>query len=130
MPPKGKQQLIVKLSRLKDGDTSGNLGKPPDDTTKLVSPSSRRESGMTMPKKTQRCRNNDDMSNVRQTSDVEPKSLNKSSTGLEEAQEEQSDVDVDVSEMSDAFQPSMSKYHLMSQSQKLLLGQTIVTLTS
>jgi hypothetical protein len=109
MSPKGKQRLIVKLLPLKDGNTSGNLGKPPDDATKLASLSSHRESEVIMPKKTQHCRNDDDVSNVRQTSDVEPKSSNKNSTGLEEAQEEQSDVDVDMSEMSDAFQPSMSQ---------------------
>jgi hypothetical protein len=39
-------------------------------------------------------------------------------TGLEEAQEEQSDADIYVSETSDAFQPSMSKYHSTSRSQK------------
>jgi hypothetical protein len=50
--------------------------------------------------------------------DIEPKSSNKKMTGLEEAQEEQSDADVDASEMSDAFRPSTSKYHSTSQSQK------------
>jgi hypothetical protein len=64
MPPKGKQQLIAKSSPLKDGDASGNLGKPPDDVTKLASPSSCRESGAMMPKKTQRRRNDDDVSNI------------------------------------------------------------------
>jgi hypothetical protein len=103
MPPKGKQRLIAKLSPLKDGDASGNLGKPPDNVTKLASPSSRRESGVTTPKRSQHRRNDDDVSNVRRTSDVEPKSSNKKTTGLEEAQEEQSDADVYVSETSDAF---------------------------
>jgi hypothetical protein len=76
------------------------------------------ESGVMMPKKTQHRKNNDDMSNVWRTSDVEPKSSNKKMTGLEEAQEEQSDTDVDASETSDAFQPSTLKYHLTSRSQK------------
>jgi hypothetical protein len=97
MPPKGKQQLIAKLSPLKDGDASGNLGKPPDDVTKLALPSSCRESGATT-----------------------PKSSNIKTTGLEEAQEKQSDADVYASETSDAFRPSTLKYHSMSQSQKIL----------
>jgi hypothetical protein len=118
MPPKGKQWLITKSSPLKDGDASGNLGKPPDDVTKLASPSSRRESGAMTPKKTQHCRNDNDMSNIRQTLDVKPKSSNKKMTGLEEAQEEQSDADIYVSETSDAFWPSTSKYHSTSRSQK------------
>jgi hypothetical protein len=88
---------------LKDGDTSGNLGKPPDDITKLASPSSCRFRGGTMPKKTQHRRNDDDASNVRRTSDIKPKSSNKKTMGLEEAQEEQSDADVYTSETSDAF---------------------------
>jgi hypothetical protein len=99
---------------LKDGDASGNLGKPPDDVTKLASPSSCRKSGATTPKRTQHRRNNDDVSNVQRTSDVEPKSSNKKTMGLEEAQEEQSDADVYASEMSDAFRPSTSKYHSTS----------------
>jgi hypothetical protein len=70
MPPKGKQRLFAKSLPLKDGDASGNLGKPPDNVTKLASLLSRRESGVTMPKRTQRRRNDDDVSNVRQTSDV------------------------------------------------------------
>jgi hypothetical protein len=64
MPPKGKQRLVAKSLPLKDGDASGNLGKPPDDATKLALPSSHRESGVMTPKKTQHCRNNDDVSNV------------------------------------------------------------------
>jgi hypothetical protein len=104
----------MKSSPLKDGDTSGNLGKPPDNASFVVSPLSCCESSMTMPKRTQHRKNDDDVSNVRQTSDIEPKSLNKHSTGLKEAQEEQSDADVDMSEMSDAFQPSTSKYPLTS----------------
>jgi hypothetical protein len=93
----------VKSSPLKDGDASGNLGKPPDDATKLASPSSHHESGVTMPKKTQHHRNGDDVSKVCRTSDVKPKSSNKKMMGLEEAQEEQSDADIDTSETSDAF---------------------------
>jgi hypothetical protein len=108
----------VKSLPLKDGDASGNLKKPPDDATQLASLSSCHESGVTMPKKTQRRRNDDDVSNVQRTSDVEPKSSNKKTMGLEEAQEEQSDTDIDASEMSDAFRPSMSKYHSTSRSQK------------
>jgi hypothetical protein len=45
-------------------DASGNLGKPPDNATKLVSPSSHCESGMMMPKRAQHCRNDNDMSNI------------------------------------------------------------------
>jgi hypothetical protein len=118
MPPKGKQRLIMKSLLLKDGNASGNLGKPPDDATKLALPLSHHKSGVTMPKKTQCHRNDNDMSNVRRTSDIEPKSSNKNSMRLEEAQEEQSDADIDASETSDAFRPSTSKYHLMLRSQK------------
>jgi hypothetical protein len=80
-------------------------------STKLASPSSHCESSVMKPKKTQCHRNDDDMSNIQRTSDVEPKSSNKKTMGLEEAQEEQSDADVDTSEMSDAFRPSTLKYH-------------------
>jgi hypothetical protein len=88
---------------LKDGNASGNLGKPPDNVMKLASLSSHHESGTTTPKRTRHCRNDDDVSNVRRTSDVEPKSSNKKTMGLEEAQEEQSDADIYASEMSDVF---------------------------
>jgi hypothetical protein len=43
---KGKQKLMTKELLSKDGDMSGNLGKPPDDATKLASPLSHCKSGV------------------------------------------------------------------------------------
>jgi hypothetical protein len=36
MPPRGKQKIMTKESPLKDGDTSGEQRRSPDDTPKLA----------------------------------------------------------------------------------------------
>jgi hypothetical protein len=47
--------------------------------------------------------NDDDVSKIRQASDAEPKSSRRNSTGQERALDQQSDADVDASEISDAY---------------------------
>jgi hypothetical protein len=117
MPPKGKQKIMTKESPSKDSDVSGDLRKSPDDTTKLASSLSHCESGVMTQQKSPHHKNDGDVPKFRQTSDMEPKSSHKNSTGHERAQEEPSDadVDVDVSETSDTYNLSTSsKYCMMS----------------
>jgi hypothetical protein len=64
---------------------------------------------MTMQRKSPHHKNDDDVSEVRQTLDMEPKSSCKNSTGHDMALDEQSDADVDASETSDAYHlPTLS----------------------
>jgi hypothetical protein len=108
MPPRGKQKITTKESPSKDGDTSGEPKRPSDDAPKLVSSSSRRESGATMQRKSPCHKHDDDVSKIQCTSDAEPKSSHRNSTGHERALDQQSDADVDTSETSDAYHLPMA----------------------
>jgi hypothetical protein len=120
MPPRGKPKVTTKESPLKDGDVSGDPRRSPDDTPKLVLSLSHHESGTTTQRKSPRHKNDDDVSKVRQTSDAEPKSSHKNSTGHDRALDEQSDTGVDMSETSNTYNlPMSSKYCVTLQAAKI-----------
>jgi hypothetical protein len=109
MPPRGKQKITTKESPSKDGDTSGEPRRSLDDAPKLALLLSRHESGMMTQRKSPHHKNDDDVSKICQTSDMEPKSSHKNSTGHSRALDQQSDADIDTSETSDAYHLPMSQ---------------------
>ena len=62
MPPKKNKQKGLPL---RDGDASGNLGKPPDNPGPAQEPELRRESTLSRPTRSRHHENDDDTSNAR-----------------------------------------------------------------
>ena len=99
MPPKKNKQ---KGSPLRDGDASGNLGKPPDDPGPAQEPELRCESALSQPTRSRRHENDDDASNAQLALDEEPKSFTNEPEGHENAQDEPMDSDSTASRTSKA----------------------------
>ena len=99
MPPKKNK---LKGSPLRDGNASGNLGKPPDDPGPAQEPELRRESAPSRPTRSCCHENDDDTSNAQLALDEEPKSSRNKPEGHENAQDEPTDSDSAVSRMSKA----------------------------
>jgi hypothetical protein len=115
MPPRGKQKITTKELPLKDGNAPSEPRRPSDNTPKLVPSSSHRESGAMTQRKSPCHKHDDDVSKIRQALDAEPKSSRRNSTGHERALDQQSDTDVDASEISDVYHlPMTSKYRTTS----------------
>ena len=99
MPPKKKKQ---KGSPLRDGDTSGNLGKPPDDPGPAQEPQLCCKSTPSWPMWSHHHENDDNTSNVQLALDEEPKSFRIEPEGHENGQDDPTDSDSTMSRMSKA----------------------------
>ena len=97
MPPKKNKQ---KGSPLRDGDTSGNLGKPPDDPGPAQERELHHESAPSQPMQSRRHENDDNASNTQLTLDKELKSSRNEPEGHENAQDKPMDSDSAVSRTS------------------------------
>ena len=104
MPPKKNKQ---KGSPLRDGNTSGNLGKPPDEPGPAQEPELRRGSTLSRPTRSRCHENDDDASNPQLALDEEPKSSRNEPEGHENAQDEPMDSDSAGSRMSKASHSTM-----------------------
>ena len=99
MPTKKNKQ---KGSPLRDGDASGNLGKPPDDPGPAQERELRHESAPSRPTWSRCHENDDDASNTQLALDEELKSSRNEPEGHENAQDEPTDSDSAVSRTSKA----------------------------
>ena len=104
MPPKKNKQ---KGSPLRDGNASGNLGKPPDDPGPAQEPEPRRGSALSRPTRSHHHENDDDTSNPQLALDEEPKSSRNKPEGHENAQDEPTDSDSAASRTSKASHSTM-----------------------
>ena len=112
MPPKKNKQ---KGSPLRDGDTSGNLGKPPDNPGPAQEPQLCRESAPSQPTWSRHHKNDDNTSNTQLALDEEPKSSRIELEGHENAQDDPTDSDSTASRTSKASHSTTpAKWHTKS----------------
>ena len=104
MPPKKNKQ---KGSPLRDGDTSGNLGKPPDDPGLALEPQLCCESAPSQPTQSHCHENDNNTSNTQLALDEEPKSSRIEPEGHGNAQDDPMDSDSAASRTSKVSHSTM-----------------------
>ena len=109
MPPKKNKQ---KGSPLRDGDASGNLGKPPDNPGPAQEPQLHCESAPSQPMQSCHHKNDDNTTNIQLTLDEEPKRSRIKPGGHQNTQDDPANSDSTASRTSKASHSTVpAKWH-------------------